>query len=164
MSIILDPERELEQFLASLPSHERKALECRFEDMTEMEVVLYVVCLPAEQHAGQTERYMQLLEKLPKMARQHRERVRKSCEMLALSLMPVPPARRGRPRKESEAEEIAALENSGMSHRETADHLNKKYEREVDAGRMTKRTPGNVYQLLRHYYVRPNKLLLSEDN
>jgi hypothetical protein len=68
-------------------------------------------------------------------------------------LMPMPRVKRGRPQKEAEA--MATLENSGLSHGETADYLNNKYAAEINAEKMTKRTPDNVRKLISLSYRRP---------
>jgi hypothetical protein len=151
VSPISDSERQLEEFLSSLSTHQRKGLECCFQDMTEKEATLYLD-LPAEQYAAQTQRYMQLLGGVPERARQHRRRARKMVEILVTSHV-----RRGRPQKDAEAEEMAALENSGLSHSETADYLNDKYAAEINTGKMAKRTSDNVRKLLSLHYEHPNR-------
>lgn len=155
MSIVANPaERRLEEFLSTLPAHKRKAFELApYPDLTIEEAGLYLedLCGNPQAYDALNREYIELLECVPSKAKQYRKRARDLCGVLA-SLMPMPRVSRGRPTSEAEAQEMAALENSGLSHRETANYLNDKYAAEIQAGKMTKRTPDNVRKLISRYY------------
>jgi hypothetical protein len=154
MSTISNAARQLEEFLSGLPAYTRKVFELYTDpNFTIEEVGLVLEDIPSD---ALTQQYMELLEQVPGKAKWYQKRAREIYGSFA-SLMPMPRVQRGRPQKEAEAEEMAALENGGLSHRETADYLNNKYAAEIDADEMTKRTPDNVRKLLGLYYEHPNK-------
>jgi hypothetical protein len=145
MSTISNAARQLEEFLSGLPAYRRKV----FELYTDPNFTIEEAVLSVDDSQGDalTRQYMELLEQVPGKAKWYQKRAREIYGSFA-SLMPMPRVRRGRPRKDAEAEEMAALENAGLSHGETAGYLNDKYAAEIDAETMTKRTPDNVRNLL----------------
>jgi hypothetical protein len=160
MSTISNAERQLEGFLSSLPAYKRKVLELYVDpDFTIEEAGLCLEELsdcPCVCGDALIDEYFRRLERVPGGAKWYQKRVREIYGAFA-SHMPMPRVRRGRPQKDAEAEEMATLENAGRSHCETAAYLNDKYATEINAGKMTKRTPDNVRKLLSLYYEHPNR-------
>jgi hypothetical protein len=145
MSTISNAARQLEEFLLGRPAYQRKVFELYTDpNFTVEEVLLVLEDIPSD---ALTQQYMELLEQVPGKAKWYQKRAREIYGSFA-SLMPMPRVRRGRPQKDADAEEMAALENAGLSHGETAAYLNDKYATEIDAGNMTKRTRDNVRKLL----------------
>ena len=151
MTTISNAAIQLEEFLSGLPSYKRKVLELYTDpNFTIEEVGLFLEDIPSD---ALTQQHVQLLEQVPGEAKRYQKRAREIYGSFT-SLMPMPRVQIGRPQKEAEAEEMAALENSGLSHRETADYLNDRYSAEINAGTMTKRTPDNVRKLIARHYRR----------
>lgn len=161
MSTISNAARRLEEFLLGLPTYQRKVLELYTDpNFTIEEVGLVLEDIPSD---ALTQQYMELLEQVPGKAKWYQKRAREIYGSFA-SLMPMPRVQRGRPQKEAEAEEMAALENGGLSHRETADYLNSKYAAEINAGEKTKRSPDNVRKLINRHYRRQTIATSSPSN
>lgn len=157
MPTIVDAERRLDEFLSSLPTYKRKIFELR-TDLTDEEVAQSI----ADLHVipGQvdelTQQYMWLLEQIPEKAKWYRKRAKEIYGAFA-DLMPMPRVPgRGRPRKDTEADEMAQLENSGLSHGQTAMRFNQKYAVEIAAGKMRPVTPGSVSKLISSRYSHAN--------
>jgi hypothetical protein len=125
-----NPEKELEEFLASLPAYKRKELEQGCSSFTQderNEWVRDLVADNAESAAALQREYLRLVERIPKKVREYREREIRDWvqNMTALSLLPANPE--GRPRKDDLADEAALLKKSGLSYAQIAMRLNREH-------------------------------------
>ena len=119
MSDVADAERELEEFLSSLPAYKRKVFELYTIPMT-MEEVAQSLAEPLPE-AGQVdeleERYMQLLERIPEKAKWYKRRHKKIFGAFSPG-MPMPNVKRGRKPNMELAERIWLLRKSGKTNPE----------------------------------------------
>jgi hypothetical protein len=118
-----DPERELANFLAAQPSWRRKRLQSDFS-WTAKEITEWSQADCREDCAAREE-YEKILRKLPEKWREYRKKRRQVA--IATALSTIPPAKAGRPRKDSLAGEALALRKAGKSYSQIAVLINHKH-------------------------------------
>lgn len=119
MSGVADAERELEEFLSSLPAYKRKVFELYTTPITTEECdQLFAESLRQAGQDGQddqlTERYMQLLERIPEKAKWYKKRHKEIFGAFSPG-MPMPKIKRGRKPNEKLAARIVSLHDSGKT-------------------------------------------------
>ncbi len=118
-----DPERELANFLAAQPPWRRKWFQGNYS-WTTGEIVDWSEADWREDQPAREE-YEKILQKLPEKWRDYRRKLRRVAISTAVST--IPPAKPGRPRKDSLAGEALALQKAGKSYAQIAVLINHKY-------------------------------------
>ena len=114
-------EKELEEFLAVLPSWQQKVVQQDISSLLQNELLLWVNYDSAE--LGRLKReYESIIQRIPGEWPKYRKRA-----MLASQMFPVPKGKPGRRRKTALAEEAASLQRAGMNHPQIASELNKRH-------------------------------------
>jgi hypothetical protein len=123
-------EKQIEEFLASLPPCLRKAVQGDLALTREEEIECLRTSNLAETYGQARDTYLKLLQGCPAKLREYREREAKNASKNALR--DVPTLSEGAPRKTWLARAIRELHREGMSQREIAEELNKKYPNQAD--------------------------------
>jgi hypothetical protein len=125
MQLSMNPEKELEEFLAPLPAWMRRTLEEGFPALRQAEILEWVN--HTEEVFKLTAEYERILQQIPLQWREYRERLKREVRRTARyeAQLLVPKGKPGAPRKDELAQEAALLQQQGMNLRQVAAELNK---------------------------------------
>lgn len=140
----VDPEKQLEEFLASKPDWMRRWLQLGADGLTEIEVSEWARNRDEVNRA--TEEYEQILQLAPAKMRAYRKRLQDEARAFADKFL-VPKGKAGRPRKDDVAREAIELEGRGMNPPQIAAALQKRHGKDVT-------TPAAVSKLISRFKAR----------
>lgn len=124
----VDPEKQLEQFLAALHPAHRKWLEKGANTLTKDEELEATKALNLDLEAPDIRmEYARLLQPFPSKLREYRKRYELEQAAFVRESFPLPPIPKGRPRKDALADEAAQLKGSGLSYAAVTIRLNQEH-------------------------------------
>ena len=138
-----NPESELEEFLAPLPTWMRRTLQVGFPKLTQTEILEWTN--NCEEVFRLTKEHERILQKIPAKWREYRDRLKREARQSAryMEQYLVPKGKPGAPRKDKLAQEAALLQQSGMKFPQIAAELNK------GLGKTNKTTADAIRKLLK---------------
>ena len=118
-------EKELQEFLAALPTWQGKVVRRELSSLLQDEVTLWMQCEPAELDRLKHE-YEMIIQRIPGEWTKYRKRSHSELDSFGQQAGMLPPkGRPGAPRKEELAERAALLQQRGMKNPQIAAELNK---------------------------------------
>jgi hypothetical protein len=118
-----NPEKELEEFLASIPAWMQRCLLTGFGSLNQDEIREWSINL--DEDLRLTKEYERILQQIPAKWREYRKRLKVEAQPLIEIL--VPKGKAGRPRKTALAQEAVELQQRGMNFPQIAAELNKRH-------------------------------------
>lgn len=138
-----NPEKELEEFLASTPAWMQRCLLTGFGSLNHDEIREWSNNL--DEDFRLTKEYERILQQIPAKWRAYRKRLKAEAQPLIQSL--VPKGKAGRPRRTALAQEAVELQQRGMNFPQIAAELNKRHGKDTT-------TPAAIPKLVKRFLAR----------